>query len=216
VYERPANVVYTGIEARADDILCLVGLGEFEQASRQVEELAALMGPLVDPAWRALLARTRGALAGAHGDSSSALAHFDEAVELLESLPEGWPYELARTLLIQGSAQRRAREKLKARETLERALEIFERLGARAWAEKTRAELRQIGGRPMSTRSLTEAERRVAELVAAGRSNAAVARELSLSPKTVEWNLSKIYRKLQVRSRTELAAKLARRQTTSM
>jgi len=56
---------------------------------------------------------------------------------------------------------------------------------------------------------LTPTEARIAELVAAGRSNAEVARELFISPKTVEWNLSKIYKKLHVRSRSELAAKFA-------
>jgi len=141
----------------------------------------------------------------------AALAELERAVDVLEAEPETWTYELGRTLLVLGSVQRRARSKSAARATLERALAIFESLGAKVWAEKTRTELGLIGGRASSPGKLTEAERRIAELVAAGRSNAEVARELSLSPKTVEWNLSKIYRKLHVRSRTELAAKLARR-----
>src|SRR5205809_350108 len=96
-----------------------------------------------------------------------------------------------------------------ARETLERAAEIFERLGARVWSEKARSELRRIGGRTPSDGELSETERRIVELVVAGRRNSDVAAELSLSPNTVAWNLSKIYRKLGVSSRTELAARVA-------
>ena len=86
----------------------------------------------------------------------------------------------------------------------------FERLGARALdAQKTRSELRRIGGRTASSNELSETERRIVELVVAGRRNREVAAELSLSPNTVAWNLSKIYRKLGVSSRTELAARIA-------
>jgi len=90
------------------------------------------------------------------------------------------------------------------------ALEIFERLGARLWAGKTRAERSQISGRPSHPGALTATEQTIADLVATGHSNAEVAHELFVSPKTVEWNLSKIYKKLHVRSRAELAAKLAK------
>ena len=69
-----------------------------------------------------------------------------------------------------------------------------------------------IGGRPSVRGTLTPTEQRVADLVAQGRSNNEVAHALSMSAKTVEWNLTKIYRKLHVASRTELAAKLAKRQ----
>jgi DNA-binding CsgD family transcriptional regulator len=96
----------------------------------------------------------------------------------------------------------------RAREALERALAIFERLGARLDVERTRAERARIGGRSTAAGGLTATEQRIAELVAAGRSNAEVAKELVVSPRTVEWNLSKIYRKLRVRSRAELTAKL--------
>jgi DNA-binding CsgD family transcriptional regulator len=119
------------------------------------------------------------------------------------------PFELARSLLALGTAQRRAQYKRAARESLERAAEIFERLGARVWLEKARSEMRHIGGRPASDEQLSETERRIVELVVAGRRNSEVAAQLNLSPNTVAWNLSKIYRKLGVRSRTELAAHLA-------
>jgi DNA-binding NarL/FixJ family response regulator len=117
--------------------------------------------------------------------------------------------ELARTLLALGTMQRRAQHKRLARETLERAAAIFDRLGARVWSEKSRSELRRIGGRTAPDRDLSETERRIVDLVVAGRKNSEVAAELSLSPNTVAWNLSKIYRKLGVTSRTALAAHMA-------
>jgi DNA-binding NarL/FixJ family response regulator len=85
---------------------------------------------------------------------------------------------------------------------------LFEQLGARVWSEKARSELRRIGGRTASGGELSETERRIVELVVAGLRNREVAAELSLSPNTVVWNLSKIYRKLGVSSRTELAARM--------
>ena len=118
------------------------------------------------------------------------------------------PFELARTLLALGIVRRRAQHKRAARESLQRAAEIFEGLGARVWLEKTGSELRRIGGRIASDEELSETERQIVELVVAGRRNREVAAELSLSPNTVAWNLSKVYRKLGVRSRTELAARL--------
>jgi len=116
------------------------------------------------------------------------------------------PFERARTLLALGTVQRQARQKRAARESLQLAAGIFERLGARVWSEKARSELRRIGGRTASDGRLSETERKIVELVVAGRRNKEVAAQLSLSPNTVAWNLSKVYRKLGVSSRTELAA----------
>jgi len=114
------------------------------------------------------------------------------------------PFELGRTLLVQGGVRRRARQKRAAREALEQALGIFEELGARLWAEKTRSELARIGGRRAVLGELTEAERRVARLAAAGRTNREIADSLYTSVRTVEGHLSHIYRKLGIRSRSEL------------
>ena len=124
--------------------------------------------------------------------------------------PQGTnPFERARTLLALGTVQRRAHHKRAARETLELAAESFDRLGARLWEAKARAELRRIGGRAAPKSDLSETERQIVALVVAGRTNREAAAELHLSPNTVAWNLSKIYRKLGVRSRTELAARIA-------
>ena len=89
----------------------------------------------------------------------------------------------------------------------------FDAVGARVWRDKASTELRRIGGRAPA-RNLTATEEKIAALVATGRTNQEVALALFVSPKTVEWNLSKIYRKLGVSTRTELAAKLAGRPAT--
>ena len=83
-------------------------------------------------------------------------------------------------------------------------------MGAPLWAEQARAELARIGGRAPSRRELTEAERRIAALVAEGRSNREVAATLYVTEHTVEGALTRAYRKLGVRSRGELAARLRR------
>jgi DNA-binding NarL/FixJ family response regulator len=103
----------------------------------------------------------------------------------------------------------RATQRAAARASLDEALAIFERLGSPLWADKARTELRRIAGRAPSRDELTEAERRVAELVAEGRTNQEVAAKLFLSERTVASHLTHIYAKLSVRSRTELARRLA-------
>jgi DNA-binding CsgD family transcriptional regulator len=114
------------------------------------------------------------------------------------------PFEAARTRLALGQVYRRAGHKSLANETLEAAAGTFDELGVPRWAERARDEAVRIGLHPANS-LLTATERRVAELVAAGRSNQEAAAELFLSVKTVEANLTRIYRKLAVRSRTELA-----------
>jgi DNA-binding CsgD family transcriptional regulator len=182
---------------------------------RRAERLLALIDRRAtdgDIALRPLVLRCRGLLLDSQGDRERAITSLEAASQAPEP-PQGVnPFELARTLLALGTVQRRAQHKRDARETLEKAAGIFERLGARLWAEKTHAELRRIGGRMASDGELSETERRIVELVVAGRKNRDVATELSLSPNTVAWNLSKIYRKMGVSSRTELAALVANSQ----
>ena len=153
----------------------------------------------------ATAARCRGLIAAKSGDLAAAEAALEEAVAVGETTE--LPLELGRSLLVLGSIRRRRGEKRDAREVLTRALELFESLGAPVWAARARRELGRIGGRrSMTAGRLSETERQIVELVVAGRSNKEVASALHLSPKTVEWNLSRIYRKLGVRSRTQLAA----------
>jgi DNA-binding CsgD family transcriptional regulator len=143
-------------------------------------------------------------LLAARGNLDGALAAAEEALARHERLP--MPFELGRTLLAQGQLQRRAKHKRASRDSLQQAVQVFERLGAPLWAERARAELARIGLRPPAPLGLTPTEERVAEMVAAGHTNREVAQALFLSVHTVEDNLTRIYRKLGIRSRTELAA----------
>jgi DNA-binding CsgD family transcriptional regulator len=100
--------------------------------------------------------------------------------------------------------RRRARQKRAARDAILEALEGFEQLGAATWVERCKSELGSIGGRTRED-GLTPAERRVADLVAEGRTNREVAAALFLGERTVASHLTHIYAKLGIRSRTELA-----------
>ena len=111
-------------------------------------------------------------------------------------------------MLVLGQIHRRAKRKRLARESLERARDTFAELGARLWVERAEAELARIGGRPSTPFELTETERTIASLVARGQTNQEVADALFVSPSTVQANLKRVYQKLGVRSRTELAAKV--------
>jgi DNA-binding CsgD family transcriptional regulator len=191
-----------------DTLEALIAVGELDEAARRLEPWEQRAREL-DRAWvRATLARCRGLLLAARGDLPAAVRSFGEA--LAEHARVLHPFEHGRTLLALGATQRRAKKRAAARATLEQALAVFEGLGARLWADKARDELARIGGRAPSGDELTEAERRIAALVAEGRSNREVAAALFLTEHTVETALTRIYRKLGVRSRTELAARLPR------
>jgi DNA-binding CsgD family transcriptional regulator len=144
-----------------------------------------------------LLAARRESDAGAEALAASLAAH--------EGLDQ--PFELARTRLLAGALERRRKRKGPARELLQRARDGFAALPAPRWAARAEDELARLGGRPSTPDALTPTEHQVATHVAAGRTNREVADALFVSPKTVEWNLSKVYRKLGVRSRAELAAR---------
>jgi DNA-binding CsgD family transcriptional regulator len=146
--------------------------------------------------------RCRGLVAAAEGEVPRAGSLLEQAVEQHEDV--GDPFGAARALLGLGVVRRRARKKRDARDAIQAALDGFEQLGAAQWAEKARGELGRIGGRKREE-GLTPAERRVAVLVAEGRTNREVAAALFLTERTVASHLSHVYAKLGVRSRTELA-----------
>jgi DNA-binding CsgD family transcriptional regulator len=189
-----------------DEIEALIGLGRLEEAEPLLDILERQAGQLDRASALAAAGRCRGLLAASRGDLDGALASLEKA--LAEHERVSMPFEHARTLLALGATRRRAKMKRPAREALEQALASFEELGAAIWAEKARAELTRIGGRPAATGQLTPTERRVAALVAEGRSNKEVAASLFVTVKTVEANLSRIYAKLGLRSRTELTHRL--------
>jgi DNA-binding CsgD family transcriptional regulator len=194
-----------------EQIEALIELGRLDEAvellnwyegnARRLERASALASCL----------RYRGLLAAQRGDLDEGLHCFEEALEWHAAVE--LPLDRGRTLLALGAAQRRAKRRREARETLEEALETFERIGAELWAERARAELRRISGRAATKGALTPAEERVASLVAEGKTNREVAAALFLSERTVEGHLSHVFGKLGVRSRTELTRKLASRAT---
>jgi DNA-binding CsgD family transcriptional regulator len=149
--------------------------------------------------------RGRGLVAAARGEVDEAVSLLDQAVARHDEV--GDAFGRARALLALGVIRRRERQKRAAREAIASALEAFETLGAANWAEKARAEVGRIGGRTRQE-GLTAAERRVAALVAEGRTNQEVAAALFLGERTVASHLTRIYAKLGVRSRTELARKV--------
>jgi len=178
---------------RVDDAVRLVDAWE-EDAARVAREWVL-----------AQVTRCRGLVAAASGDVEQALALLGQAVDEHERV--GDPFGRARALLGLGVVRRRARQKRPARLAIEEALEAFEHVGAAEWADRARAELGQVGGRRRAE-GLTAAERRVAALVAEGRTNQEVAAALFLSKRTVASHLTHVYAKLGVRSRTELARKV--------
>jgi DNA-binding NarL/FixJ family response regulator len=148
----------------------------------------------------ALVHRARGLLAGDDGFE----AEFTAAL----AAHAHTPFELARTQLCFGERLRRARRRAEARTQLRAALSTFESLGARPWAERARGELRASGARAPERdggERLTAQELQVAHIIARGASNREAAAALFVSPKTIDSHLSSAYRKLGIRSRTELA-----------
>jgi DNA-binding CsgD family transcriptional regulator len=191
----------------ADEIEALVALGRLDEAASLAAQLEESGRRLRRPWALAAGARCRGLVLAARSDLDGALSVFDRALERHRDL--GQPFELGRTLLAKGQVERRARKWGASRRSLTEARSIFHDLGAEAWAARARDELRRIGGRVPTPAELSETERRVAQLVSTGRSNKEVAAALFMAPKTVSDNLARIYRKLGVSSRTELAARMA-------
>jgi DNA-binding CsgD family transcriptional regulator len=188
-----------------DEVEALVALGRLDEAEALLVPFEEA-GRNLDRAWAiATGARCRALVSAALGDLAAASAAADEAVREHDRLP--LPFELGRTLLVRGVVERRAKRRREARDTLTKALGIFDGLGAALWAGKAHAELARIGGRAPSSMELTPTEDRVAALVAGGSTNREAADALFVSVHTVEANLKRIYRKLGVRSRTELASK---------
>jgi DNA-binding CsgD family transcriptional regulator/tetratricopeptide (TPR) repeat protein len=193
-----------------DQIEALLAVGELGEAHSLLTAHEARGRAVNDPWALATAARCCGLVLAHDGALDDAAVKLEEALQHHELLQ--MPFELARTLLVKGTIERRAKCRRAARSSLESALELFERLGTPLWAEKAGTELRRIGGRPRPS-GLTPTEERVAKLVAEGKTNREVAQDLFVKEKTVETTLSRVYRKLGVRSRTQLAA--ARSKTDS-
>ncbi|GAA2608921.1 LuxR family transcriptional regulator [Actinomadura fulvescens] len=211
-FNRLAGVVAgtrrAGVTAALPDLIeAAVRLGRPERAREAARWHQGWAEQVGHPWARAITARCAALLAP--DDTAGDL--FEEAVRL--HLRGGPPFEHARTELLYGEWLRRSRRRNEARGHLRAALEIFERLGAEPWSERTRAELRAAGesladgadDRPDVLALLTPQELQVVRLAAAGLSNREIGAQLFLSPRTVGYHLYKAYPKLGVASRGELA-----------
>jgi DNA-binding CsgD family transcriptional regulator len=198
----------TVIQWAPDLIEALARAGRREEAMEVLSGLERVAESSLSTWALGVAARCRGLLADEDFESE-----FASAVELHEGLHA--PFEIARTELCLGERLRRGRRRKEARSILRSAIERFERLGAAPWAERANAELRASGetvqpGAVIATNELTPQELQVALAVAKGATNREAGASLFLSPKTIEAHLGRVYRKLDIRSRTELAALLAR------
>ena len=192
----------TALRGFINEAEAAASVGELDQA----DEAMAMFEATVKgnpPSWAAPIhQRAQAALLAARGDLRGAQRELVQAVDAGGQAP----MEHGRALLALGSTSRRLREHARARGVFERALQIFSELGTPPWIERAEAELRRIPGRrTRGSDDLTDAEARIAELVAAGRSNKDVAAALFVSVKTVEVTLTRVYQKVGVRSRAELA-----------
>lgn len=196
------------------DIEALIALGRLDEAQLVIDDLRWRAQACENPNAIAIAERCRGLLLAARGNIPEAISALDEA--LVEHARRPLDPEIARTLLELGTLQRRAKQKNAAKQTLERALAMFEPMGAGMWIKRTRDELSRIGlRRPAASDGLTPAQTRVAELVVDGLSNREIASTLYMSPRSVEAHLTKIYREYGVRSRAQLVATLSASRTTS-
>jgi DNA-binding CsgD family transcriptional regulator len=192
---------------RGDYVEALLALGRVDEAEIVLDAWEVKAAELGRNAVLAHAARCRGLVAAARADVDGSLAQLERAGALHEAA--GDPFGRARAMLALGTVRRRARRRTAAREALTVALAGFAACGAASWAAKARAELGSIGGRTR-VEGLTPAEGRIATLVSEGRTNREVAATLFLTERTVATALTRIYGKLGVRSRTELALALSR------
>lgn len=189
-----------------DRVEAALAIGDVERAAGIVAWLEHA-GQVAPTPWTlAIGARGRGLVQAARGDVDGALESLGLALDAHLRLP--MPFERARTILGMGQLHRRHKEKRLADERLHEALEIFEALGTRLWADRARAELARVGRRPRAATDLTETERRVAELAASGLSSRQIAERAFLAPKTVGNVLGRVYGKLGIHSRAELGARM--------
>jgi DNA-binding CsgD family transcriptional regulator len=189
-----------------DKIEALVALGEIERAASLTDLLTRSAAHFERAGARAAAHRCTAILAAAAGDLETAATALDSALSDDEHAAK--PLEHARTLIVLGQVERRRKRKASARRALARAATICDAAGAPLWAQRARDELARVGSRPVAD-ELTPTEARVAELVASGLTNREVAAAAFMSLKTVEANLTRIYRKLGIRSRAQLGTTLA-------
>lgn len=184
----------------------LIQLGRLDEARPLIDVLEANGHRLGRPWMLASGARCRAMLLAGGRDLGAALAAAQRAMAEHERLP--MPFERARTQLLLGEILRRQRSRENAAAAMRAAVDTFVELGTPLWVRRARSSLERITFGRADAQVLTSAERRIADLAAAGKTNHDIASGLFISPKTVEVHLSRIYRKLGIRSRAELGRRL--------
>jgi DNA-binding CsgD family transcriptional regulator/tetratricopeptide (TPR) repeat protein len=195
----------------------LVAVGEFEEAEATVDAVRKVMATRAHSAGvTARVDRAEALLLSERGNPDAAAALLTDAARRFELL--GQPIERGHTLLVLGQVERRRRRYAAARTAVGAALDAFTRTAAKPWMEQAVRTLARVDGAPAEppvreqvTRggALTASEARIAGMVREGASNREIATRLFLSVKTVEATLTRIYRKLGVRSRTQLSSRLS-------
>lgn len=188
-----------------DHLEAVIELGNLGRARSMLEALDERAAVFPRPWILATSARCRALLLAAEGDLPAARDAAADALTHHERL--AMPFERARTLLVEGRILRRLKQKRDARTVLEEAAREFERLGATTWQARAEAELRRTATR-RAPDELTPTERRIAELATTGLANPEIAARVFVSRKTVEANLGRVYRKLGITSRAQLARAL--------
>ena len=175
--------------------------GQLDRAAGRLAWLQDAARRLDHPWARITAGRAHAALLLARRDPAAAAAAV--AAIIPEARQRGLPFELGRCLLVLGTAQRKARQRRDAAASLDEAIAVFGGLGAARWQGLAAAQRARLA--PGPDQALTATEERIAGLVAAGQTNPQIAAALYISVKTVEANLTRIYRKLGLRGRVDLA-----------
>jgi DNA-binding CsgD family transcriptional regulator len=202
-----ADPVMFGPHLLSDMVEAAVRVGDTDAAEKAVARLSERAAASGTPWALGLLARSEGLLAaGADSDGcySAALGHLEHTTMV---------FEQARTHLLYGEWLRRTKRNIDAREHLRQAHEMFSTMEAQSFVERARVELLATGGRARkrtvdTSNELTPQEAQIAKLVGRGAPNREIAAQLFISQSTVEYHLHKVFRKLGVTSRTQLARRV--------
>jgi len=195
------------LRADAPYMECAITLGRLDEAADHLGVVIDWTRRVDNPSVLVECSRIQVLLRAARGDLDEAV---DMIPDMLAAHEDGvGPLQRGHAYLTAGRVYRRAKAKTLAHEALERAAGIYDELGAAPYAEQARAELARVGLRPRASDELTDTERQAAELATTGLRNREIADRMFLSVKTVEAVLGRVYRKLGIRSRAELARTLA-------
>ena len=192
----------------------LIGLGRLDDAAARIAEYESRCWVERHARVLALVARCSGLVASLRDEHERAESDLERSLELELLAPS--PYERARTLMTLATARRRRRRRGDARLALEEAAVLFARAGAVRWADRARTDIAALGLRRGHAGELTPMEDRVARAAAGGMTNREAAASLFISERTIEFHLGNVYRKLDLRSRSELAAVLSRATPTAV